>query len=245
MAIPRGRLFPGLLYRKWPGWLALLTCRHDHLRRRVRHRSGEDRRLRALRPAVDGASRPARRPPPRLLPARRGRERQGAGPVQLPQPRRVRAVPRAVRGAPRLRGGRPDQGRERVRAPLRADVHAPAAAAGLGSQESMASPMRCTRRAFVRPGDPGGLPATSTTRSPTWHRVISSRAASTWRTMSSVCTTDGTRKVSAPQVSASWLRVADSVVNASSGIGDRYLASRRAVSPVMVKATSALAATAP
>src|SRR6266516_5661487 len=65
--------------------LALLTCRHDHLRRRVRHRSGEDRRLRALRPAVDGAGRPARRPPPWLLPARRGRERQGAGLVQLPQ----------------------------------------------------------------------------------------------------------------------------------------------------------------
>ena len=108
----------------------------------------------------------------------------------------------------------------------------------------MASPMRCTRRAFVRPGVPGGLPATITTRSPAWHRVISSRAASTWRTMSSVCATDGTRKVSAPQVSASWLRVADSVVNASSGIGDRYLASRRAVSPVMVKATSALAPTA-
>ena len=62
--------------------------------------------------------------------------------------------------------------------------------------------------------------------------------------MSSVCATDGTRKVSAPQVSASWLRVADSVVNASSGIGDRYLASRRAVSPVMVKATRALAPTA-
>ena len=33
------------------------------------------------------------------------------------------------------------------------------------------------------------------------------------------------------------------MVKASSGIGDRYLASRRAVSPVMVKATSALAAT--
>ena len=33
-------------------------------------------------------------------------------------------------------------------------------------------------------------------------------------------------------------------MNARSGIGDRYLASRRAVSPVMVKATSALAPTA-
>src|SRR5215831_3294849 len=49
--------------------------------------------------------------------------------------------------------------------------------------------------------------------------------------------------VSTPQVSASWLRVAGSVVNASSGIGDRYLARRRAVSPVSVKATSAFAPT--
>jgi hypothetical protein len=30
----------------------------------------------------------------------------------------------------------------------------------------MASPMRCTRRALVRPGVPGGLRATITTRSP-------------------------------------------------------------------------------
>src|ERR1700731_2859578 len=50
-------------------------------------------------------------------------------------------------------------------------------------------------------------------------------------------------KVSTPQVSASWLRVAGSVVNASSGIEDRYRASRRAVSPDIVNATSALAPT--
>ena len=72
---------------------------------------------------------------------------------------------------------------------------------------------------------------------------MSSSAASTWRTMSSVCATSGTTKVSAPQVSANWLRVAGLVVKASSGIGDRCLASRRAVSPVMVKATSAFAPT--
>ena len=35
-------------------------------------------------------------------------------------------------GSPGFRGSRPDQGRERVRAPLRADVHAPAASRGRG-----------------------------------------------------------------------------------------------------------------
>src|SRR6266513_6345242 len=50
----------------------------------------------------------------------------------IPSLARVRAVPRAVRGASGFRGGRPDQGRERVRAPLRADVHAPAASRGHG-----------------------------------------------------------------------------------------------------------------
>src|SRR5208283_1600959 len=49
--------------------------------------------------------------------------------------------------------------------------------------------------------------------------------------------------VSTPHISASWPRVAGSDVNASSGIGDRYRASRRAVSPVIVKATSARAPT--
>ena len=49
--------------------------------------------------------------------------------------------------------------------------------------------------------------------------------------------------VSTPQDRASWLRVAGSGVNARSGIGDRYLASRRAVSPEIVKATSAVAPT--
>ena len=49
--------------------------------------------------------------------------------------------------------------------------------------------------------------------------------------------------VSTPQVRASWLRVAGSVVNAISGIGERYLARRRAVSPVIVNATRALAPT--
>ena len=49
--------------------------------------------------------------------------------------------------------------------------------------------------------------------------------------------------VSTPQVRASWLLIAGSVVNASSGIGERYLARRRAVSPVIVNATRALAPT--
>ena len=107
----------------------------------------------------------------------------------------------------------------------------------------MASPMRCTRSALVRPGVPGGLPATRTTRSPSVQRPMARRAVSTWRTMSSVWCTAGTRNVSEPQVSASWLRVAASVVKASSGMGDRFRASRRAVPPVMVNATSALAPT--
>ncbi len=49
--------------------------------------------------------------------------------------------------------------------------------------------------------------------------------------------------VSTPQVRASWLLMAGSVVNASSGIGERYLAMRRTVSPVIVNATRALAPT--
>ena len=61
--------------------------------------------------------------------------------------------------------------------------------------------------------------------------------------MSSVCRAGGTMNVSTPQLRASWLRVLGSGVNASSGIGDRYRASRRTVSPVMVKATRALAPT--
>ena len=84
-----------------------------------------------------------------------------------------------------------------------------------------ASPMRWTRIALVEPGMPGGLPATMTTWSPVSQRPMSSSAASTWRTMSSVCATGGTRKVSTPQVSASWLRTRASGVKASSGIGER------------------------
>jgi hypothetical protein len=61
--------------------------------------------------------------------------------------------------------------------------------------------------------------------------------------MASVCRVGGTINVSTPQLRASWLRVASCGVNASSGIGDRYLASRRAVSPDIVNAASAVAPT--
>src|SRR5262249_45406258 len=44
---------------------------------------------------------------------------------------------------------------------------------------------------------PCGRPATSTTRSPLSQRPMSCRAASAWRTMSSVCATSGTTNVSA------------------------------------------------
>jgi len=108
----------------------------------------------------------------------------------------------------------------------------------------MASPMRCTRRAFVR--------AWGARRAARHHHHKVAHLAPGDLEQGPVDLADhvvGVRdgrdeEGSAPQVSASWLRVADSVVNASSGIGDRYLASRRAVSPVMVKATSALAPTA-
>ena len=50
-----------------------------------------------------------------------------------------------------------------------------------------ALPILWTRMPFVVPGTPGGTPATMTTRSPAVARPISSRALSTWRTMSSVC----------------------------------------------------------
>src|SRR5215472_12734860 len=66
-----------------------------------------------------------------------------------------------------------------------------------GPHVSIASPMRWTRSALVRPGVPGGLPATRTTRSPLSQRPMSCRAASAWRTMSSVCATSGTTNVSA------------------------------------------------
>src|SRR6202161_1474914 len=103
--------------------------------------------------------------------------------------------------------------------------------------------MRCTRSALVLPGLPGGLPATMTILSPIAHRPSFTRAESTSWTISSVWCTVGAMNVSTPQVRASWLRVAGSVENAISGIGDRYLASRRAVSPVSVNATRALAPT--
>src|SRR5258706_2325965 len=79
--------------------------------------------------------------------------------------------------------------------------------------------------------------------SPIPQRPTSRSAFCTCLTMSSVWRTGGTMNVSTPQVSASWLRVACSGVKASSGIGDRYLASRLAVSPDMVNATSAMALT--
>ncbi len=103
----------------------------------------------------------------------------------------------------------------------------------------IASPMRCTRSPLVLPGLPGGLPATMTILSPMAQRLRLTRVESTTWTMSSVCCTSGTMKVSTPQVRASWLRMAGSVVKASSGIGERYLARRRAVSPVVVNATRA------
>src|SRR3712207_9375228 len=60
-------------------------------------------------------------------------------------------------------------------------------------------PTSCTRMRLVEPGVLGGLPTTTTTRSPSLSRPMDSSEKSTCRTMSSVCCTSGTRKVSTPQ----------------------------------------------
>ena len=96
----------------------------------------------------------------------------------------------------------------------------------------MASPRRCTRIALVEPGVPGGLPATITTTVALLAAAELSIARSTWRTISSVVDTPGTRNVSTPHTRASWLRTSGTGVKASSGIAERYRDSRRAVSPV-------------
>src|SRR5918995_463732 len=95
--------------------------------------------------------------------------------------------------------------------------------------------MRCTRRAFVEPGMPGGEPATMTTTSPSMTRPALSSTSSTWTAISSVCRTSLTRKVSTPQVRASWLRVHWFGVKASMGMRGRTRASRRVESPLVVK----------
>ena len=100
-------------------------------------------------------------------------------------------------------------------------------------------PMRWTRMPFVVPGTPGGTPAMMTMSWPTVTRPISCSDASTRRTISSVLVAFGTRKVSTPHTSASWLRTRGLGVNASNGIGGRWRATRRAERPVSVKAMTA------
>src|SRR6185437_2077368 len=153
-----------------------------------------------------------------------------------PQPGVWGSFPRVMAG--RVPGRRPTVADH-------ASPHAPwgSAVKYHGYGRLIASPMRCTRSALVLPGLPGGLPATMTILSPIAQRLRLTRVESTTWTMSSVWCTVGEMNVSTPQVRASWLRVAGSVVNASSGIGERYLASRRAVSPVIVNATRARAPT--
>jgi hypothetical protein len=88
---------------------------------------------------------------------------------------------------------------------------------------------------LVEPTVVGGLPATMVTSSPRSIRPRSSIALSTCSTISSVWVTAGTRNVSTPHTRASWLRTSATGVNASSGIGERCSASRRAVSPLCVR----------
>src|SRR6266508_441251 len=71
---------------------------------------------------------------------------------------------------------------------------------------SASEPRRCTRNVLVEPGVPGGLPATITTSSPRRAPLMPISAWSTWRNMSSVCSTKGTRNVSTPHDTVSWLR---------------------------------------
>ena len=68
---------------------------------------------------------------------------------------------------------------------------------------------------------PGGEPAMMTTWSPSETRPIWSRASSTCRTISSVCSTSVIRKVSTPQVSDSCERTFATGVNASTGTRPR------------------------
>ena len=60
-----------------------LRWTRDHVCCRIRHRCREGRRVRAVRPGVDDARRPARWPASRLLPAGRGRQRPRDSTVQL------------------------------------------------------------------------------------------------------------------------------------------------------------------
>src|SRR4051794_4745146 len=106
-----------------------------------------------------------------------------------------------------------------------------------GATSLMASPMRWMRSAFVDPGMPGGEPAMITTWSPCWTRPISSRASSTCRTISSVCSTSCVRNVSTPQLIDSCERTLPIGVKASTGTLPRYRDSRRAESPDCVNAT--------
>ncbi len=65
---------------------------------------------------------------------------------------------------------------------------------------------------------PGGLPAMITTLSPSTTRPISRSCSSTWRTISSVCSTSMVWKVSTPQLIDSCERIYDSGVKASTGM---------------------------
>ena len=82
---------------------------------------------------------------------------------------------------------------------------------------------------------PGGEPATMITLSPSTTRPAASSTSSTCIAISSVCRASPTRKVSTPQVSASWLRVHWLGVKASIGMRGRTRDSRRVESPLVVK----------
>ncbi|CAA9391326.1 MAG: hypothetical protein AVDCRST_MAG32-2336, partial [uncultured Nocardioides sp.] len=98
----------------------------DHLRRGVHHRPRQDRVVRGVRTRLDPSRPPARRSAPRLLPAGRGGERPGTGPVLVSLPRRLRDLSVEVRGGPGVRGSGRHPRHLRLRAPLRAVLHAAA-----------------------------------------------------------------------------------------------------------------------
>ena len=90
---------------------------------------------------------------------------------------------------------------------------------------------------LVWPATPGRRAGDDDDRSPSSIRPLSVSALSTWRIMSSVCPTIGTKNDSTPQFRVNVARVVSIGVKASTGIGDRSRDSRRAASPEWVKAT--------
>ena len=155
-----GRFAPQVTYgvRAWRGTPSIPRCSHssgcrpaehragsqrkanhlDHLRRRLRHRPGEDRGVRALRPALDGAGRTQRRRRTTATSCRPKARATGRSPSSASRAwRRYEQYRDALRRRPRVRRRRPHPRRERLRRALRPQLHAPAAAGSIPRQRWM------------------------------------------------------------------------------------------------------------